>query len=101
MHIIGGVTFIMLYILTGIILFLLYFYIETRVRYQLEFKMIRLMNQSTQIYSRGQYYEKRSYVVMTMLSELNYLEHLFINEYKLNMIYRKLLLLYPTQPYIL
>ncbi len=91
----------MLYILTGIILFLLYFYIETRVRYQLEFKMIRLMNQSTQIYSRGQYYEKRSYVVMTMLSELNYLEQLFINEYKLNMIYRKLLLLYPTQPYIL
>lgn len=91
----------MLYILTGIILFLLYFYIETRVRYQLEFKMIRLMNQSTQIYSRGQYYEKRSYVVMTMLSELNYLDQLFINEYKLNMIYRKLLLLYPTQPYIL
>lgn len=91
----------MLYILTGIILFLLYFYIETRVRYQLEFKMIRLINQSTQIYSRGQYYEKRSYVVMTMLSELNYLEQLFINEYKLNMIYRKLLLLYPTQPYIL
>lgn len=101
MHIIGGVIFIMLYILTGIILFLLYFYIETRVRYQLEFKMIRLMNQSTQIYSRGQYYEKRSYVVMTMLSELNYLDQLFINEYKLNMIYRKLLLLYPTQPYIL
>ena len=80
----------MSYILIGIILFLLYFYIETRVRYQLEFKMIRLMNQSVQIYSRGQYYEKRSYVVMTILSELNWLGHLFINEYKLNRISVKL-----------
>lgn len=91
----------MVYLFIGIIIVLLYFYIESKIRYQLEFKMIRLINQSTQLYQRGQYYEKRSYVVMTMLSEMNWLSRLFINEYKLNMIYRKLLLLYPTQPYIL
>lgn len=90
-----------MFYLTILFLGLFYLYLEHLFYYHLEFKMLRLINLSLILYKRGEYYEKKNFVIDTLSLKLSYYEKILISDYQLNIMYRKLLRLYPTQPYIL